>query len=275
MCWSCWGFTFYPRGFTGNNTARWPQITLEKHGPAKQTVDCADAKASAGYECLGDNLSPLGNFCNDPSQPCCALLYDFEDLVVPATLPGATSGIRHKFQAREPGNGRPYPPSTIIKNMSFGDALYIGGKSVYPKSHASGNWNLGDEFPTSWSDDGYQYAGAGDNRASAYPGSDSPLTMWKIHGKDPPSAVFSLTGNHTPVSVKGLCPVTKSGVPNLKSQAVLAIGKTVYWAVACFDYIDPDIGSVMSKYGLHPQVRSPPCSPSRSPPRSPPYSSPH
>jgi hypothetical protein len=70
--WSCWGFTFYPRGFTGNNTARWPQISIEKH-PISKTVDCADAKASAGLECLGDNLSPLGNFCDDPSQPCCTL----------------------------------------------------------------------------------------------------------------------------------------------------------------------------------------------------------
>ena len=121
-------------------------------------------------------------------------------------------------------------------------------------------------------------AGAGDNSAEGqdYPGSDSPLTMWRIKGADPPSAVFSLTGNHTPVSIKGLCPITKAGVPNLKSQAVLAIGKFIFcepprhcWhlgcilprvqaislrtgAVACFDYIDPDLGGILSQPGIDP-----------------------
>jgi hypothetical protein len=40
---------------------------------------------------------------------------------------------------------------------------YIGGMSVYPKSHGDGGWDLGDEFPTTWADDGFQYSGAGDN----------------------------------------------------------------------------------------------------------------
>ena len=112
-------------------------------------------------------------------------------------------------------------------------------------THAStGDWDLGDEFPTAWADDGYQYAGAGDNTGGkAYPGSDSPLTMWRIATptNDPTHAKFSLVGSHTPVTLPHLCPITKSGVPNLKSNAVFAIGEMLYWAVACFDYIDPDI----------------------------------
>ena len=35
-------------------------------------------------------------------------------------------------------------------------------------------------------------------------------------------------GSHTPVTLAHLCPITKSGVPNLKSNAVLALGKTLY-----------------------------------------------
>ena len=279
--WSCWGFAFYPKGKTGNNTAKWPKIDLHKHatpGHPKRIVDCANASQAAGMECKGDNLSPLGNFCDDPTQPCCALLSDSQDLLVPATVPGARTGIRGRLPARDPERGR-YEHSSIIKTIHFDDQLYTGnwenrlsfpvishtrrsfcqdrlgtskgnaegnvisagGMSVYPKAHGS-SWDLGDEFPTSWSDDGYQYSGAGDNSASGYPGSDSPLTMWRIRGADPPSAVFSLTGNHTPVSVPGLCPITKSGVPNLKSQSVFAIGRIIYWAIACFDYDDPDIG---------------------------------
>ena len=30
--------------------------------------------------------------------------------------------------------------------------------------------------------------GAGDNSASGYPGSDSPLTMWRINGSNPRTA---------------------------------------------------------------------------------------
>lgn len=92
-------------------------------------------------------------------------------------------------------------------------------------------------------DDGFQYAGAGDNTGgAAYPGTDSPLTMWRINPtSDPTAAKFSLVGSHTPVKLSGLCPITKSQVPNLKSNSVFAIGKMLYWAVACFDYIDPDI----------------------------------
>jgi hypothetical protein len=247
--WSCWGFAFYPKGKTGNNSAMWPKITLQKR-PVRQVIDCANASQARGFECRGDNLSPLGNSCNDPTKPCCALLFDFEDAVVPATVPGVRSGIRGKLPARDPPLGT--LKSTVIKNVSFGKMLYIGGRSVYPRDHASGNWDLGDEFPTTWADDGFQYAGAGDNSASGYPGSDSPLTMWRINGRDPRTATFALVGNHTPVSIKGLCPITKSGVPNLKSQSVLAIGNTLYWAVACFDYVDPDLGSVMHQPGVDP-----------------------
>ena len=113
-----------------------------------------NASQAAGMECDGDNLSPLGNSCNDPRQPCCALLSDAEDLLVPATLPGVRSGIRARLPARDPERGR-YARSAIIKNITFGDKLYIGGMSVYPKAHGK-QWDLGDEFPTSWSDDGYQ-----------------------------------------------------------------------------------------------------------------------
>lgn len=247
--WSCWGFAFYPQGKTGNNSAMWPKITLQKH-PTHISIDCANASQARGYDCRGDNLSPLGNSCNDPTQPCCALLFDFEDTLVPATVPGVRTGIRGKLPARDPPLGT--VRSTRIKNVSFGEKLYIGGQSVYPKAHATGAWDLGDEFPTTWADDGFQYAGAGDNSASGYPGSDSPLTMWRINGSNPRTATFSLVGNHTPISVPGLCPITKNGVPNLKSQSVLAIGKTLYWAVACFDYIDPDIGSVLAQPGLNP-----------------------
>lgn len=231
----------------------WPKIVLQKHatpGHPARSVDCANATQAKGMECKGDNLSPLGNSCNDPTQPCCALLSDSESLLVPATVAGVRSGIRGRLPARDPERGR-YEHSSVIRTITLGDTLYTGGLSVYPKARGSA-WDLGDEFPTSWSDDGYQYAGAGDNSAAGYPGSDSPLTMWRIKGADPPSAVFSLTGNHTPVSIPHLCPVTKSGVPNLKSQSVFAIGKTVYWAVACFDYDDPDLGGILSKPGLDP-----------------------
>ena len=247
--WSCWGFAFYPKSKTGNNSAMWPKITLQKH-PTRISIDCANASQARGYDCRGDNLSPLGNSCDDPTQPCCALLSDFEDTLVPTTVPGVRSGIRGRLPARDPPLGT--ARSSVIKNILFGDKLYIGGESVYPRAHATGTWDLGDEFPTAWADDGFQYAGAGDNSASGYSGSDSPLTMWRINGSNPRTATFSLVGNHTPVSVPNLCPITKSGVPNLKSQSVLAIGRTLYWAVACFDYIDPDIGSVLSRPGLDP-----------------------
>ena len=71
--WSCWGFAFYPKGKTGNNTAKWPKIDLHKHatpGHPKRIVDCANASQAAGMECKGDNLSPLGNFCDDPTPRC-------------------------------------------------------------------------------------------------------------------------------------------------------------------------------------------------------------
>ena len=65
--------------------------------------------------------------------------------------------------------------------------------------------------------------------------------MWRINGTDPATATFDLVGKHLAVTLPGLCPITKSHVPNLKSNAVLALGSKLYWAVACFDYIDPDI----------------------------------
>ncbi len=34
-------------------------------------------------------------------------------------------------------------------------------------ARAQGGWSLGDEFPTTWSDDGFQYSGAGDNFGGA------------------------------------------------------------------------------------------------------------
>lgn len=179
-----------------------------------------------------DNLALLGNSCGGDT-PCCVLLTDYEDPVVGATLPGARSGVRGMLAARTP----PGVPSTAIKGVAFGSKLFIGGASVYPLSHGSGTWDLGDEFPAAWSEDGFQYAGAGDNTGGpAYPGSDSPLTMWRINGTaDPAAAQFSLVGNHTPVTLAHLCPITKSHVPNLKSNSVLALGRTLYWAVACFD----------------------------------------
>lgn len=203
MCchdWSCWGFTFYPKGFTGNNTALWPHVKLSKHPPV--SINCAASTVPPGIECIGDNLSPLGNQCDDPAMPCCVLLSDFADDVVPSTIAGARSGLRGRLPARDPPPGT--ERSKTIKNITFGDTLYIGGQTVYPKSHESGSWDLGDEFPTTWSDDGYQYAGAGDNSGGvAYPGSDSPLTMWRIEGMDPPSATFTLVGAHQPVNVSG------------------------------------------------------------------------
>ena len=114
---------------------------------------------------------------------------------------------------------------------------------MYPKA-TEGGWNLGDEFPTTWDDDGYQYSGAGDNFGAApYKNTGSPLTLWRIAGRDPPAAEFNLQGAHVPINSPGsleACPSHKGAAPNLKSQSLLAVDGMLYWAVSCFAYVDPD-----------------------------------
>ena len=179
------------------------------------------------------------------------------DAVVPSKLPNTQSGVRAKLPARW---STAFEASTAVKRTEFGDKLYIGGDSVYPKQHAAGGWSLGDEFPTTWSDDGYQYSGAGDNFGGAnYPGAGSPLTLWRIktNEKDggPPTASFNLQGKHIPINTPAAmaaCPTRNSGAPNLKSQSMLAIGSMLYWAVACFDYVDPDLSQHGREVGLYP-----------------------
>ena len=123
--WSCWAFSFYPSGFVGNNS--------ERGGP--------------GHSCAG-------------GTPCCVLLNDMHDAALPTALPGAQSGVRAKLPARWDAAFR---ASTAVSSVSFGDTLFIGGQSVYPRAHGLGGWDLGDEFPTTWADDGFQYSGAGDD----------------------------------------------------------------------------------------------------------------
>ena len=216
--WSCWGFTFYPSGRKGSNS--------EPQGP--------------GHSC-------------DGTTPCCVLLNDMHDPVVRSALPGTQSGVRAKLPARW---GADFRRSTLVSNVSFGDKLYIGGRFLYAKAH--GNWDLGDEFPTTWADDGYQYSGAGDNQGGPqYPGTDSPLTLWRIAGREPVAAKFNLQGSHFPVNSSAAlaaCPVHKDGAPNVKSQSMLALGSSLYWAVACFNYHDePAFDGVFSRqrYGVN------------------------
>ena len=224
--WSCWGFTFYPVGRVGNN----------------------DEPAGPGHSC-------------DGTAPCCVLLNDMYDPVLPSgdNLPHSQSGIRAKLPARwDPS----FEASPLIKSAHFGSRLCIGGdgsgggKPVHPKGRAQGGWDLGDEFPTTWDADGNQYSGAGDNSGGpAHPGTDSPLTLWRIGpAGEPPAAEFSLQGAHVPINSAALqaaCPIYRpmprpevnqtAGPPNLKSQSMLALDGALHWAVACFDHVDPDL----------------------------------
>ena len=239
--WSCWAFTFYPAVYGRKGSNR------EPNGP--------------GHSC-------------DGTTACCVLLNDMHDPVVPSKTPrqsrvrhgGAVhpivravqSGVRAKLPAR--WDAAAFAPSTAIKHAEFGDKLYVGGASVYPKGGAGG-WDLGDEFPTTWADDGYQYSGAGDNSGGpAYPGTDSPLTLWRIDGRTPPAARFNLQGTHAPINGPALldaCPIrrpmptnaTPGGPPNIKSQSLLALDGMLYWAVACFDYVDPDLSKAPGPRG--------------------------
>ena len=220
--WSCWAFTFYPMGRNGSNN--------EPQGP--------------GHSC-------------DGSGPCCVLLNDMHDAVVKSPLPHTQSGVRAKLPARwDPTFRR----STLVRNVSFGDKLFIGGQSVYPKGHhiPQPTWSLGDEFPTTWADDGFQYSGAGDNSGGdAYPATGSPLTLWRIAGREPPAAKFNLQGVHIPINssrTMQACPIRAGRAPNLKSQSLLALGKKLFWAVACFDYHDsPEVDVTFSRqrYGVN------------------------
>jgi hypothetical protein len=152
--WSCWAFSFYPSGKVGSNT--------EPEGP--------------GHSCAGNT-------------PCCVLLNDMHDAVVPSHITGAQSGVRAQLPARwDPS----YEASTLISNVSFSNKLFIGGVNpagtpVYPTMPAGG-WSLGDEFPTTWADDGFQYSGAGDNFGPK--GTGSPLTLWRIAGRARPRCRF-------------------------------------------------------------------------------------
>ena len=211
--WSCWAISFYPTGKVGNNS--------EPNGP--------------------------GHSCEDDTKPCCVLLNDMHDPVLPSNVSGAQSGMRAKLPARWSSE---FTPSTLVTKVSFGDKLYKG--SLPRKDKKAGWWHsgeggsLGDEFPTTWAADGMQYSGAGDNDGGGGKFGGSPLTLWRINGTQPPSAAFALQGVEKPITgaaASTACPIGKGGVPNLKSQSLLALGSKLYWAVACFDYDDPDYSS--------------------------------
>ena len=211
--WSCWAISFYPTGKVGNNS--------EPNGP--------------------------GHSCEDDTKPCCVLLNDMHDPVLPSNVSGAQSGMRAKLPARWSSE---FTPSTLVTKVSFGDKLYKG--SLPRKDKKAGWWHsgeggsLGDEFPTTWAADGMQYSGAGDNDGGGGKFGGSPLTLWRINGTQPPSAAFALQGVEKPITgaaASTACPIGKGGVPNLKSQSLLALGNKLYWAVACFDYDDPDYSS--------------------------------
>eukprot|EP01052_Picozoa_sp_SAG31_P012205 SAG31_NODE_707_length_12684_cov_16.884863_11_plen_521_part_00 len=220
--WSCWAFSYYPVGKVGNNKA--------PEGP--------------GYSCNG-------------TTPCCVLLNDMHDPVLASnsTYADTQSGVRGKLPARW---NLDFEASTVIGNVSFGDRLYFGtltGKKI-PNwwEHGEGG-SLGDEFPTTWAHDGMQYSGAGDNDGGGGLSGGSPLTLWRIDGRDPPNASFYLQGSEKPIvgsAVMQACPIGKGSAPNLKSQSLLALDSKLYWAVACFDYDDPDLRQGAKRAGLDP-----------------------
>jgi hypothetical protein len=120
----------------------------------------------------------------------------------------------------------------------------------------------GDEFPTTWAKDGWQYTGAGDNQQLS-PGINgswsSPASFFRVSSSVPTETAgypgggfFQLQGSPFALSTTkfamSACPQWTAGVANIKSSGVLDINGTLYWAVSCFNYgDDPDFNR--QRYG--------------------------
>jgi hypothetical protein len=202
--------------------------TVSMDDPAKSKLkDCIEL-CCGDWLCQSFAYSPA-NVSISSSSPSCALKDDIEKVVEKnsSTPLSVITGARSFLPSIPPTVAN----STAIKpgSVTFADRLYPGID--------------GDEFPTTWDDDGFQYTGAGDNHQ---PGQThgSPLSFFRVKG-DPtdtsyPGDAFEEM-SYKPVTDLKLCPTSKDGVPNLKSSSVLSMGSVIYWAVSCFNYGDDDV----------------------------------
>jgi len=171
-----------------------------------------------------------------PLPPQCTFM---DDLPPAAPAPPGDTRVTGARAFLPPLAAVPYPPSAAIAGATINSTALLGVD--------------GDEFPTTWAADGFQYAGAGDNTQPS-PGLPqwryaSPATMMRINGAPDaatfPAQAFAVQGDPFAVSngslARGACPGWGGGLANIKSSGVLELNGTLLWAVACFDYgSDPD-----------------------------------
>lgn len=165
-----------------------------------------------------------------------------DDIPPPVKVPGSLSisGVRAYLPAADP----PFPTSKFLS------------ATINATAHLGVN---GDEFPCTWSADGNQYTGAGDNIQPS-PGINqsysSPASYFRVSGKPTdqsyPDHAFTLMGSGFPISkdARALadCVGWAAGVANIKSSGVIEVAGTQYWAVSCFNYgDDPDFNR--QRYG--------------------------
>lgn len=167
-------------------------------------------------------------------QNCCSLRDDIDALATGAE--GVRSGVRAKLRSYDP----PVSNSTSVLSAVLEPKMYVGIN--------------GDEFPTTWGRDGNQYTGAGDNHQVG--GAESPLSFFKVaggpkemgcdhpptHHDQPAPTCKNITQKGASIVVgknfTGVCPEWHSGIPNLKSSAVISLDGVLYWAISCFNYGD-------------------------------------
>ena len=157
----------------------------------------------------------------------CTLQSDYGVVVSTPAGQELRSGVRALLPVERPA----YPNSSTIKGVAF--------------SPNATTWVEGDCHPTTWDQDGSQYAGTGDNRVSdpSARSDNSPNAFLRVEGH--PSAMgnltFTLQGSNHPISgpvADGACPDRVFGVANTKPSSVLSLGGVLYWAVSCFNYGD-------------------------------------
>ena len=168
------------------------------------------------------------------SPPTCTFMGDVPPVGSGAPAPsGTVTGVR----ALLPPAPAPFPLSTYITSAALNRTAWMGVD--------------GDEFPVTWSADGNQYSGAGDNTQPS-PGCNksynSPASVFRVAGPPPPlnpaypEGAFSLVGDPFAVSnttfAKERCSAWGHGVGNIKSSGMLEVGGVLYWAVSCFNYGD-------------------------------------
>lgn len=108
---------------------------------------CCGDWSCVGFAFVVPGGVPSNATAGCPSNETCCILKDDLDALVPKTgeYSHVTTGVRAKLPARAP----PFARSEVIRSATIQDHMYIAAS--------------GDEWPTTWADNGAQYTGAGDN----------------------------------------------------------------------------------------------------------------